>query len=905
MAYKNPQQDELFSLPERSEQQGPVECLGMTFDNDEARRAYFIEQLRAKLQDPEFRKIDGFPIGEDEDILRLSDPPYFTACPNPFTSQFATQNAKPIIEEDHPIEAYASDIQGSKSTGLYMAHTYSTKVPPESIVPMIEHYTKPEELILDPFCGSGMLGVAIHMLNGNKSPAEHRRAIISDLSPFAGFLSHKMTHSINANNFQKALNEILRELRKEIGWIYKRSDGKDINYAIWSDVWICPNCGNTTNDWDLTVDEDSLTIKLPVCNHCQLELKRGSLERKKITFYDPVLGKLREQSIQVITRLGVISGGRTILVKPDEHDISLIEKCKDRLDPTLVPRDELPKGYNTEQPLSSHGFIYTHDFYTWRNLLFITNFLALAKKSNNYEELLFALTSVIVKTASKLHAIGFGGGINLAGQSPNTLQIPSSLAERNLFNLLENKSKSLEVVYSYTKTKENVFVSVESAQKLRFIPDDSIDYIFTDPPFGSNINYSEVNFIYESWLGVKTNQKTETIVNKAQHKGIFDYEVLMTRALKECFRVLKPGRWITVEFHNSQNAIWNAIQNAIGNAGFVIADVRVFNKGQSTWKQMTTTTAVKQDLMIAAYKPNMNLVENFKLEDKGSAGVWQFIHNHLKYLPTFVQNKDGALEVVQERMRHLLFDRMVAFHVQRGLVVPISSAEFYIGLDQRFPQRDGMYFLSEQVTEYDKMRMTALQIQQLKLFVNDESSAILWLRQQLDQEPQTYQEIHPKYIKELRSWQKFEKPLELSELLEQNFLRYDGNGPIPQQIWNWLMVSSASGESLSSSMREEPPASLRKEAKDRWYVPDANNARDLELLRERALLKEFEEYQAFQGRILKVFRLEAVRAGFKRAWQEKDYQTIIQVAQKIPEEVLQEDPKLLMWYDQALTRTSD
>jgi len=195
--------------------------------------------------------------------------------------------------------------------------------------------------------------------------------------------------------------------------------------------------------------------------------------------------------------------------------------------------------------------------------------------------------------------------------------------------------------------------------------------------------------------------------------------------------------------------------------------------------------------------------------------------------------------------------------------------------------------------------------QQLQLFVSDENSAILWLQQQLNQEPQTYQEIYPKYIKELRSWQKFERPIELSELLEQNFLRYDGNGPIPQQIWNWILANADSGENLSPTIRENPTAGLRKEAKDRWYVPDANNARDLELLRERSLLKEFEEYRAFQGRIIKVFRLEAVRAGFKRAWQEKDYQTIIQVAQKIPEEVLQEDPKLLMWYDQALTRTSD
>jgi hypothetical protein len=49
----------------------------------EAERAEYLERLREKLKDPEFRAIEGFPLGEDEDILALSDPPYYTACPNP------------------------------------------------------------------------------------------------------------------------------------------------------------------------------------------------------------------------------------------------------------------------------------------------------------------------------------------------------------------------------------------------------------------------------------------------------------------------------------------------------------------------------------------------------------------------------------------------------------------------------------------------------------------------------------------------------------------------------------------------------------------------------------------------------------------------------------------------------
>ena len=69
----------------------PVTCLGIKFENDDARRAHFTEELCKKLQDPEFRKIEGFPIGEDEDILKLSDPPYYTACPNPWIRDFIAE----------------------------------------------------------------------------------------------------------------------------------------------------------------------------------------------------------------------------------------------------------------------------------------------------------------------------------------------------------------------------------------------------------------------------------------------------------------------------------------------------------------------------------------------------------------------------------------------------------------------------------------------------------------------------------------------------------------------------------------------------------------------------------------------------------------------------------------------
>src|SRR5260370_18236755 len=208
-------------------------------------------------------------------------------------------------------------------------------------------------------------------------------------------------------------------------------------------------------------------------------------------------------------------------------------------------------------------------------------------------------------------------------------------------------------------------------------------------------------------------------------------------------------------------------------------------------------------------------------------------------------------------MNYLLFDRMVAFHVQRGVTVPLAASEFYAGLAQRFPERDEMYFLTDQVAEYDKKRITVKEVLQLQLLVKDESSAIQWLRQLLIKKPQTFQDIHPQFMKELGGWQKHEKQLELSELLEQNFLPYDGKGETPSQIHSYLSTNFKELRNLDKNNPE-----LRAKAKDRWYVPNPNKAIDLEKLREKALLKEFDEYKNLKAKQLKIFRLEAVRLGF-------------------------------------------
>lgn len=799
------------------------------------------------------RHMEGFPIAKDEDIIALSDAPYYTACPNPFIEEFILENGKPYNEatDDYHREPFAADVEEDKHDLIYNIHGYHTKVPPKAIQAYIEHYTIPGDIVFDGFCGSGMTGIAAQLCEPQRS------AVISDLSSYAAFISSNY-NSPNTSGVISELETIIDDIEHKYGDYYKTKHtgtiSGTINYVVWSCVYFCPVCGNEFIYYELMTKYGmKSTQSVFKCDKCNAELERSKLEQKKTKDYDKELDTVTEIATRVPVLINYSVGKSRYNKKPDEADLARLQKIEAEMI-GYFPRQTVSHGDETER-LFRAGINHIKQLYPRRALFFLSKAW---EACNDDNKKLFLITSALPKLTMLNRFMPEHGSRALVGPRAGTFYLPPLFVENDVIGQLRFQLRKLQNLHY---SKGTVLVSNQSTTDLKNIPNNSIDYIFVDPPFGANIMYSELNQVAEAWIKIFTAPKTEAIINKTQGKGVPEYQSLMTTCFKELYRVLKPHRWITVEFHNSKNSIWNSIQEALSVSGFIVADVRTLDKEKKTINQFTARGCVDQDLVISAYKPKDSFKRDFIAHAGSEDTAWSFVHQYLENLPVAVV-KYGKIELNAERQAHLLFDRMVAYHIMNGISVPLDSIDFYTGLDEKYLKRDGMYFLTDQVNEYDTARIVNdVEDIQLSLIVSNEKTAIAWLYQQLVT-PQTYAEIQPKFMQEIKIVDKFEAIPELAVLLEDSFLQDD---------------------------------------KGKWYIPDRTKEADIAKLREKKLLKEFEGYLYAKGK-LKLFRTEAVRAGFAKLWEDKNYKLIVEVAERLPDATIQEDDKLLMYYDLSLGR---
>ncbi|PWI46242.1 DNA methylase, partial [Candidatus Heimdallarchaeota archaeon B3_Heim] len=596
------------------------------------------------------------------------------------------------------------------------------------------------------------------------------------------------------------------------------------------------------------------------CPYCNSQLQKNDLERKKN-------GKNR--TVQMPTAIIYKHRLKRYNKKPDTDDLELIKKIEELEIPYWFPEFALPEGYNTGQPKKSHGIEKTFEFYTRRNLWVLSSIFSKIRSIEDMRirKIYYSLFVAILNGTSKMARVSTsnylhgGGGPFLTGLR-GTLYIPSFSVEKRPAFSFKNRFDKFIRAFSDLEFQGKTIISTQSATNLKNIPDNSVDYIFTDPPFGANLMYSELSFIWESWFKVFTNNEHEAIINDYQNKDLTEYTNLMSSSFKEMCRILKPNRWITVEFHNTQASVWNSIQEAMNRAGFIICQVTVLDKKQGSFKQVTSAGAVKNDLIINAYKPKREFSEQF-LKNAGEGMEIDFVIQQLEHLPA----KQNI-----ERTEKMLYSKMLAHYVENGFKIKYDSTNFYKLLSDNLVELDGYWFLDSQVKEYNKWK-SGLSLEQIKdvlkgqqvLFVSDEKSALAWLYNFLHQ-PRKYGEIYTAYQQVATTTD--DNIPELKELLDNNFIVENGKYRRP----------------ISREERE-----------------DINKNRERELNRTfQNLLKQAMEQK---GRIRNV-RREALIYGFTKCYQEGRYQDILTVASRLYASTLEASGDIMDFVDIARIKTS-
>ena len=482
---------------------------------------------------------------------------------------------------------------------IYNCHAYLTKVPIGAIQPFIETFTKPGEMVVDFFAGSGMTGLAALTLN--------RRARLSDISVLGKHIAKGYLIDAPARDVHAVADQVMAAARKAVGTLYMTKRGTDgakvkMIRTIWSFTYLCPSCGEEM------VFYKALTALGGVpecCPSCRGPFARRSWPRGENVPVEVVVqgenGRQVGQDVCETDRRrmrAALKDGRLCTV------------------PSLLIEED--REMFSRSGLGRSGMTETGKFFSPRNGIALVE---LWRAINDVEDesirqaLRFAFTAILPR-ASMRYQWSAKRPLNAQNQ---TYYIAPVYFEWNVFDLYQRKVNAViranEALFDHddlfsTKSLRDVSYEIASAEKLTHLDDNSVDYVFTDPPFGSNIFYSDMNLFHEAWLGETTDHSREAVVHttgKRKNGSRERYEEVLRNAFSEAFRVLKPGRYMSVVFGNSSGRIWSLMQRALRDAGFKASPVHVaiLDKGQRSVKGLNSGTegVVTVDLIMTVEKP--------------------------------------------------------------------------------------------------------------------------------------------------------------------------------------------------------------------------------------------------------------------------------------------------------------
>jgi len=700
--------------------------------------------------------------------------------PNPTIAAFVTKYGRPYDpRESYARAAFASPVKAGKNTSLYMVHSYHTKVPPKGIEPYIEHYTGPGEVILDPFCGSGMTGVAALSLG--------RSIILNDLSPAAVHIAYNYCARVDIDALKREFARIKESIKDEFTWLYgtvcDRCNGPAIiDYTIWSDVFACAGCSRSIILWDVAVDHLTGEVyESFACPHCGKGQSKVGLKR---------LPEFPVRTVYSCPQCRPKRGEHSTT----QNERQLIAEIDSARIPYWTPDAEFDVNgpQYRRNALASRRIKKVTDLYTKRNLRALACLWAQSKACESprlMAAVQFALTAVSTRLVSRLTGYQFGkrGNVPVSG----TIYVPSFSVERNVLDALQGKMEDIQKSWS-TLPEGNAICQVGSATSMPTIPSASVDYIFTDPPFGSSIYYSEVNLLWEAWLQEFTDASNEAVVHRQQDGGtkrLLDYSRLMGECFGEMHRVLKPGRWASVVFHNSDDRIWQAIQQAAEAAGFDLVNAMVFDKEQRSFKGTRGEKGLEKvtnfDIVLNLHKrAEAQPAAQPEAQERIEELITEAVHRHLSNGP--------APDYRTGQYLHSLAIRTL---LNEKISVELTWDQLERILERQFRHVNCHWYLPKE----------AVAPSGHGFLVRSDAGAVAWLEHILAANPQTEADLIPQWqIATLGAGSKIKSSLEA--LLQDNFWPDDATGawavPTPTQR-EILRRRSARPQQMSLGLKVE------------------------------------------------------------------------------------------------------
>jgi DNA modification methylase len=457
-------------------------------------------------------------------------------------------------------------VEVSRAQSLYGVHAYHTKVPPEAIEPYLLRHTNVGDLVLDPFCGSGMTGVAARR--------HGRRAWLSDLSPAAVHIASNYTLACDSTRFSVTAECVTTACEPLEHYLYgthcDRCGGSaTIAYVIWSDIRSCPSCEAEIRIWD----HREQNLRRITCIACRTTFAKS---QARVTAEVPVRVNIRCSACGRVER------------DPLPEDVAATQRSRAAI-PWWYP--EVPFGRDREMWRKGHDDLSIRsaaDFYSVRNLWALSGLWETINAESDdrlRSALRFAFTA-IANRASRRYQWNAKRPTNVLG---GTLYVSSLRYEFNVFDLWRRKVNAARKLFAATWHDSGAATVIQSSATSLPLPDVSVDYCFTDPPFGANIVYSDSSLLWEAWLDDLTDTEHEAIVNRHRKladggKDVATYGDVMTQCFGEIARVLRPSGSATVVFQNTDPVVWDAVQAAIEEAGFRIEHATTLHKQQPSFK---------------------------------------------------------------------------------------------------------------------------------------------------------------------------------------------------------------------------------------------------------------------------------------------------------------------------------